>query len=108
LSADELALLRYTITNLVDDLSDAGGDVRLAIASVLWQEAARLFLTGAGRWSGTGKGLLREVATYDGALAAALMDGVRAEDDRLIVAVDHILADYGGRLFAGFELGAKV
>jgi predicted nucleotidyltransferase len=108
LSEDELALLRYTITNLMDDLSDAGGDVRLAVASVLWQEAARLFLTGAGRWSGTGKGLLREVAAYDGALASALMDGVRAEDDRLIVAVDRILADYGGRLFAGFELGAKV
>ena len=108
LSVDELDLLRYTITNLIDDLSDASGDVRLAIASVLWQDAARLLLTGAGRWSGTGKGLLREVSAYDGALAAALMDGVRADDDRLVVAVDHILADYGGRLFAGFELAAKL
>jgi hypothetical protein len=108
LSVDELDLLRYTITNLIDDLSDASGDVRLAIASVLWQDAARLLLTGAGRWSGTGKGLLREVSAYDSAQAAALMDGVRAEDDRLVVAVDHILADYGGRLFAGFELAAKL
>ncbi|MER7250277.1 nucleotidyltransferase domain-containing protein [Kribbella sp. NPDC000426] len=108
LSQDELDLLRYTITNLIDDLSDASGDVRLAIASVLWQDAARLLLTGAGRWSGTGKGLLREVAAYDSAQAAALMDGVRAEDDRLVVAVDHILDGFGGRLFAGFELAAKL
>ncbi|MFI5692493.1 nucleotidyltransferase domain-containing protein [Kribbella sp. NPDC051586] len=108
LSGDELGLLRYTITNLLDDLSDASGDVRLAIAAVLWQEAARLLLTGAGRWSGTGKGLLREVAAYDKAQAAALMDGVRAEDDRLVVAVDHILDGYGGRLFAGFELAATI
>ncbi|TDW22967.1 nucleotidyltransferase domain-containing protein [Kribbella kalugense] len=110
LSTDELDLLRYTITNLLDDLADASGDERTAIASVLWQDAARLLLTGARHWSGTGKGLLREVVAYDRAHgtehAAALMDGVRAEDDSLIVAVDHILAAHGGRLFAGFELAA--
>lgn len=106
LSAAELDLLRYTITNLLDDLADASGAERLAIASFLWQDAARLLLTGAGRWSGTGKGLLREVAAYDGQhgtdYAGSLLD------DRLVAAVDRILALYGGRLFAGFELAAEV
>ena len=100
------------ITNLLDDLSDAEGDVRLAITSVLWQDAARLLLTGAGHWSGTGKGLLRELTTYDVAhgtdYATMLLDGVRASDDRLVVAVDRILAAYGGRLFNGFELAAEI
>jgi predicted nucleotidyltransferase len=112
LSADELGLLRYTITNLLDDLTDASGDTRLAIASVLWQDAARLLLTAAGHWSGTGKGLLREVAAYDVAhgtdYATSLLDGVRACDDRLVSTVDRILAPYGGRLFTGFELAAEV
>jgi len=108
LSPDELDLLRYMITNLLDDLADASGNIRTAICSVLWQDAARLLLTGAGQWSGTGKGLLREVMAYDESQgtdhATALMDGVRAEDDRLVEEVDRILQPYGGRLFGGFEL----
>ncbi|MFG1908337.1 nucleotidyltransferase domain-containing protein [Kribbella sp. NPDC048928] len=112
LTADELSLLRYTITDLLEDLASAVGDVQLAIKSVLWQEAARLLLTGSGHWSGTGKGLLRELTTYDVAHgtnhAGALLDGVRASDARLVTAVDNILASHGGRLFAGFELTADI
>jgi hypothetical protein len=36
------------------------------------------------------------------------MNGVRAEDNSLADEVDRILATYGGRLFAGFELTASV
>jgi predicted nucleotidyltransferase len=110
LSADELELLRYTITNLLDDLADSSGDERTAIASVLWQDTARLLLTGARHWSGTGKGLLREVVAYDRSHdtdhAQRLMSGVRAEDHSLVDEVERILAAYGGRLFTGFELAA--
>ena len=110
LTTNEVDLLRYTITNLLDDLADASGDERTAIVSALWQDAARLLLTGAGHWSGTGKGLLRELVAYDESRgtthARALMDGIRAEDDGLVMEVDHILAAHGGRLFAGFELAA--
>ena len=110
LTTAELDLLRYTITNLLDDLADASGDERMAIASLLWQDAARLLLTADGHWSGTGKGLLREATAYDSAHgthhAKALMAGVRAEGNSLAEAVDEILAVYGGRLFDGFELAA--
>ena len=110
LTSTELDLLRYTITNLLDDLSDSTGDERTAIASVLWQDAARLLLTAANHWSGTGKGLLREVVAYDKSHgtdhAHALMHGVRTDDNSLAEAVDRILASYGGRLFDGFELAA--
>jgi len=115
LTVAELELLRYTITCLLDDLADAPtDDMRTAIASVLWQDAARLLLTGARRWSGTGKGLLKELHAYDELHgtdhAHALLTGVRAAssaDTRsLIEATDAILDPYGGRLFAGFELAA--
>jgi hypothetical protein len=112
LSTDELNLLRYTITDLLEDLVSATGDERLAITSVLWQEAARLLLTGSGHWAGTGKGLWRELTAYDVAHgtdhASALLDGLRAPDDRIVAAVDRILNEHGGRLFAGFELAAAV
>ena len=115
LTVAELELLRYTITCLLDDLADAPtDDMRTAIASVLWQDAARLLLTGARRWSGTGKGLLKELQTYDELRgtdhARTVLAGVRAASSadtrQLIEATDAILDLYGGRLFAGFELSA--
>jgi len=111
LTTAELDLLRYTITNLLDDLADAAtDDVRTAIASVLWQDAARLLLTGSRHWSGTGKGLLRELNAYDEQHgtdhARALLAGVR-DTDALVEEVRGILDQYGGRLFAGFELAAQ-
>jgi hypothetical protein len=111
LTTAELDLLRYGITCLLDDLADAStDDVRTALASVLWQDAARLLLTGARRWSGTGKGLLRELKAYDEVHgtdhARALLAGVR-DTAALAEEVDGILDAYGGRLFAGFELAAQ-
>ncbi|GAA1575628.1 nucleotidyltransferase domain-containing protein [Kribbella hippodromi] len=108
LSPDELNLLRYTITDLLNDLPGATPDVRLAIKSTLWQEAARLLLLGTGHWSGTSKGLLRELTRYDTTHgtthATALLAGLRTDDDHLVHEVDTILSPHGGRLFAGFEL----
>jgi hypothetical protein len=111
LTVPELDLLRYGITCLLDDLADAAtDDVRTALASVLWQDAARLLLTGSRHWSGTGKGLLRELEAYDEQHATdharALLAGVR-DPDALVDEVDGILDQFGGRLFAGFELAAQ-
>lgn len=111
LTTPELDLLRYGITCLLDDLTDAAtNDVRTALASVLWQDAARLLLTGSRLWSGTGKGLLRELKAYDERHgtdhARALLAGVR-DPAALVEEVDGILDQFGGRLFAGFELAAQ-
>jgi Nucleotidyltransferase domain len=112
LTTDELELLRYGITGLLDDLADAStDDVRTALASMLWQDAARLLLTGSRLWSGTCKGLLRELNRYDEQHgtdhARALLAGVR-DTAALVDEVDGILDQFGGRLFAGFELAAQV
>jgi predicted nucleotidyltransferase len=113
LSPQAVAMLRYKISDLLEDLIGAdSNDVRTAVASVLWQEAANLLLTGAHHWTGTGKGLLRELETYDAThnthYATALPAAVRAAADgapeAMTTTVDEILQPYGGRLFAGFQL----
>ncbi len=77
---------------------------------MLWQDAARLLLTGSRLWSSTGKGLLRELNKYDEQHgtdhARALLAGVR-DAAALVEEVDGILDQFGGRLFAGFELAAQ-
>jgi hypothetical protein len=52
LSEDELAMLRYRVTDLLEDLVGANSnDMRAVVAASLWQEAAALLLTGDRRWS---------------------------------------------------------
>ncbi|MDX6280344.1 MAG: hypothetical protein QOH03_1415 [Kribbellaceae bacterium] len=113
LPPQDIAMLRYKISDLLEDLIGAdSNDIRTAIASLLWQDAAALLLTGANHWTGTGKGLLRELATYDAthdtdyatALPAAVRAAANGTPEPLIATTDSILGPYGGRLFAGFHL----
>ncbi|NEA32042.1 nucleotidyltransferase domain-containing protein [Streptomyces sp. SID13031] len=113
LSPQDLAMLRYKVSDLLEDLIGAdSNDVRTAVAAILWQDAANLLLTGAQHWTGTGKGLLRELIEYDGthatnyatALPAALRAAADGKPAAMISTVDAILAAHGGRLFAGFRL----
>ncbi|MGH3385840.1 MAG: nucleotidyltransferase domain-containing protein [Nocardioidaceae bacterium] len=113
LTANELASARYAVTDLLDDLAGATEQgERTAVAAALWQQAAELLLTGARRWSGTGKGLLRDVRAFDRATgsthADALVAGLHAatagEIALLCQVSEQILDLYGGRLFAGHRL----
>ncbi|TCN33548.1 nucleotidyltransferase-like protein [Kribbella orskensis] len=113
---DELQLLRYKVTDLLEDLIGAdGNDVRTVVAALLGQDAAVLLLTGAQRWSRTGKGLLRELAAYDGehgtnhasAFPAAVRAASAGEADQLIDLADGVLAQNGGRLVDGFRLSGS-
>ncbi|MEV6417378.1 nucleotidyltransferase domain-containing protein [Kribbella sp. NPDC051718] len=113
LPPQDIDMLRYKITDLLEDLIGAdSNDVRTVVASVLWQDAATLLLTGAGHWSGTGKGLLRELANYDAtqttdyatALPAAVRAATTGDPKALIATTDTILNLYGGRLFDGYRL----
>lgn len=110
----ELASARYVVTDLLMDLEGTEqADDRVAVASRLWEEAAALLLTGAGCWTGTGKGLVRELRGYDRATGStylpALLDGLRgalaAEIGPLVAVCDEILSAQGGRLFDGHRLG---
>ncbi|MEV1244699.1 cupin domain-containing protein [Nonomuraea sp. NPDC050022] len=94
---------RYLLSDLLDDLAGATDPGELAF--IRWQvveESARLALTSAGRWHGSGKWLLRELRAYDAALADELLS---AHDDpvRLAATAGSVLERAGGRLWEGYR-----
>ncbi|MEU7857778.1 nucleotidyltransferase domain-containing protein [Nonomuraea sp. NPDC049141] len=94
---------RYVLSDLLDDLAGATDPGEQAF--VRWQivqESARLALTAAGRWHGSGKWLLRELRSYDAALADELLS---AHDDpvRLAATATSVLERAGGRLWEGYR-----
>ncbi|GAA2139268.1 nucleotidyltransferase domain-containing protein [Nocardioides koreensis] len=116
LAAAERDALRYGLTDLLDDLA-GGGDppARTAVAVHTWQAAGELLLAAEGRWSGTGKWLVRELAAYDAeagsAYASRLDAGLRAALDGdpgpLTQVADEVLARCGGRLWVGYRAGGE-
>jgi hypothetical protein len=102
--AHELDLLRYAVTDLLDDLADATDplEARL-VAAALFEKTSLLLLLAHRRWIGTGKYVARRLREWDARRAEHLsapfihsdwisfMDAVLTELDQL-----------GGRLQAGF------
>lgn len=105
-------LARYALTDALDDLAGGGpADVVAAVAVQVWSSTAELLLAAAGRWSGTGKWLVREVRAYDEAAGTAyaglLHEGLHAALDGdpvpLTAVADDVLDRVGGRLWAGYR-----
>ncbi len=116
LGAREVDAHRYALTCLLDDLTTGEAGVeRTAVAVAAWDGALRLQLGLARRWTGTGKGLVREVvdldasagtsyaSTFDTALGAA----VGGDVGLLTTAVADVLERAGGRLLVGYRLGGS-
>ncbi|HWS51587.1 MAG TPA: nucleotidyltransferase domain-containing protein [Microbacterium sp.] len=102
--AHELALRRYMITDLLDDLRDGDDPLeRHVIASLLFERTAELMLLSSGRWIGAGKYLPRRLREFSpdraDALAQPLLGG---HLDSFIAQVDRELTAAGGRVQAGF------
>jgi hypothetical protein len=111
LSDDQLALLRYGLTDLVDDLSGvAPGPEATAVSVEVWRQSAELALGAARHWSGGGKWLVRELVSLDvdlaGRLDAALRSALVGETGALVAQAQGVLDRCGGRLWDGFRLGA--
>ena len=107
MTGEEIDAARYAITDLIDDLKGRASEAETAgIAVQLWQHTLTLSATGAGRWTGTGKGLIRAV---DPDLAQRSVVALRTALDgscaALIKLADQVLADHGGRLWAGYRAG---
>jgi hypothetical protein len=115
ISAADLELLRYGLTDLLDDLTGAAHDEEAtAIAVEVWRETAELALAGAGAWSGTAKWLVRELRALDerrgthltAALDLGLHRALAGERESLTAVADEVLEPLGGRVWAGFRRGA--
>jgi hypothetical protein len=125
LSGEDLATLRYAVTDLLDDVTHAhDAHERLVSATLLADESARLLLHGSGHWWGRGKWVARELADLDrterskgrestgddgGAGWAArheqaLVTAAAGDVSLLLAFADEVLARHGGPLFEGHRL----
>ena len=113
----DLELMRYGLTDLLDDLVGAGsGAEATAVAIGVWRAAAELALAAADTWQGTGKWLVRELRELDARHGTRLTDELddalhRALDgDRqpLLTAAERVLDGCGGRYWAGLYRAADL
>lgn len=106
LTAERCDVLRYQITDLLDDLKDERPKPETrAIAAALRQPLSDLALLGRGRWSGKGKWLPRLLQRIDPALAQRFDDAFRlageGQADALVTLAQDELGQQGGPLFDG-------
>jgi predicted nucleotidyltransferase len=103
IGAHELDLLRYAVTDLVDDLAAIRDPFEETVVRVVLIETlARFLLLAHGNWIGSGKWLVRRLRRWDEGVATDL--GAAAADSALAVdVVDRYLRPWGGRLQDGFE-----
>jgi len=115
--AGDLGLMRYGLTDLLDDLAGATpGLEATAVALSVWRETAELALACAGTWHGTGKWLVRELTRLDGQqgtdltadLDDALTRALAGDVGPLTAVADRVLDACGGRFWAGLHRTANL
>ncbi len=103
-SSHQLALRRYALTDLIDDLRDATD--LLAVATIradLLRGLAELSLLTAGAWLGSGKWLARRLRAADAAAADALETlASRTDASAAADVATTLLERLGGRVDADF------
>lgn len=112
LAAAELALARYGVSDLMDDLADARADEAFLIAAQLAEASANLILDSHRRWRGNGKWAMRMLRRLDPALATRLAEALSAfytagDNTSLMDFAAHALILAGGRLWEGFRVSAE-
>lgn len=100
---EELELVRYGLTDLLDDLVHAvDPGERAVIAATLWTTAAQDLLLAGNHWAGRGKWLLRELRALDPEAARIWLAAER--DPGAIAAFARTVLDrLGGPLFEGYR-----
>jgi predicted nucleotidyltransferase len=108
--SEKLLWLRYSITDLLDDLRGATDSAELVfIASALLNATGELLLLSNNRWLGAGKSLARYLADLDPDLLDRLVGAQRAllangNKDPLDRAVTEVLNRAGGPLTEGYRV----
>ena len=114
-SAAEMDLMRYQLTDQVDDLTNfVPGPVGDAIAVEVWRLTAELLLASNAAWTGGAKWLIREVAALDVRLGSGFADRLHTglhgalggDPSPLSSLAAEALGRVGGPLWAGFSLDA--
>ncbi len=117
LDPEALDLARYALTDLLDDLRGGGpAEVMGAVAVEVWRETASMLLAVHERWTGSGKWLVRELASLDLAehtayaadLHEALRQALDGSTEPLADLADVVLDLAGGPLWAGYRAAARL
>ena len=107
-SVEETDYSRYTITGLLDDLTDPRneGEYRAIVAS-LFHLVGNHYLRTHGLWGATSKTIPRRLAKADAALAVrydtAFAAAFHGNPTLLFALTDAVLSPGGGRLFEGYS-----
>jgi hypothetical protein len=111
LTGEELAAVRYRVTDLLMDLEAASDGELPFIAIALVPVLADLICDSHRRWRGDAKWTARAIRAFSPDLAARVEQAVtalKADDVRPLIALaDETLDRVGGRLFEGYTAGKE-
>lgn len=105
--------MRYSITDLIDDLmGSVKPEESFFIANALAEESVRLLLLRNRRWLGKGKWVLRALRRFDPAIEERLSGALAlfcstGSKDELLAFANGVLEPVGGRLFEGYYDSGK-
>lgn len=113
---DDLELMRYGLTDLLDDLAGASGPESTAVAISVWRATAELALAARGAWQGTGKWLVRELRELDARdgtqltedLDHSVRQALTGDPAPLTAVADDVLGRCGGRYWSGLYRAAEL
>lgn len=110
--ADEMQLMRYRLTDWVDDIREPrAAEELVGTGAYLYKDAADFFLRSRGLWSAHSKTIPRRLREVDAAFAERFrvaFEALFAEKRQapVIALVEEMLAPHGGMLFDGFQRDA--
>jgi hypothetical protein len=112
LSDEDDRSLRYTITNLIDDIRRPRSREELvATGAELYGALANYYFRANGLWSAVNKSIPRKLAKTDPELYLRFREGfdelfAAGQSDKVITLAEEILKHRGGFLFDGYKLDA--
>lgn len=106
---EELQRMRYTLTDMIDDIRCPRNDIELVAAGArLYEVVADFYLRSRTLWSAKGKAIPRRLREVDAEFAArfceafgVLFEGKRPEG--VVALVEAMLEPFGGFLFDGYK-----
>lgn len=110
----ELQLKRYRLTDWADDIRFPRSDEELVASGAwLYQDASDFFFRSRGLWSAHSKTVPRRMREVDAEFASkflAAFDALFKEkrSDAAVALVEELLAPFGGTLFDGFRMDARL
>jgi predicted nucleotidyltransferase len=113
LSDEDERKLRYSITNLIDDIRQPRSREELAASGAeLYGALANYYFRMNGLWSATNKSIPRTFSKADPNLHSRFREGfeelfARGRSDKVILLAEEILNQHGGFLFDGYKNDAE-